>query len=122
MGKLDNVASGVENLTKSFSGEQIDKLLGPLTELVKNNQSNLTATLGNAKLISDRIAQGQGTVGLLINTNELYVTALNTVSNLQSAADDIKNEVHNAHNLLSNANDVMAQVRVRPGHAGQDHL
>ena len=70
MGKLDNVATGVENLTKSFSGEQIDKLLGPLTDLVKNNQSNLTATIANIKTITDRIAQGQGTVGKLINSDD----------------------------------------------------
>ena len=49
MGKLDSVATGVENLTKSFSGEQIDKLLGPLTEFVKNNQTNLTATISNIR-------------------------------------------------------------------------
>ena len=119
MGKLDNVATGVENLTKSFSGEQIDKLLGPLTELVKNNQSNVTATLGNVRVISDRIAQGQGTIGLLINTNELYVTALTTVSNLQNAAADIKKEVDYAHNLLTNANDVIAQVKSGQGSLGK---
>jgi phospholipid/cholesterol/gamma-HCH transport system substrate-binding protein len=119
MGKLDNVATGVENLTKSFSGEQIDKLLGPLTELVKNNQSNVTATLDNARVISDRIVQGQGTVGRLINTDELYVTALTTVSNLQGTAADIKKEVDYAHALLTNANDVIAQVKSGQGTLGK---
>jgi phospholipid/cholesterol/gamma-HCH transport system substrate-binding protein len=119
MGKLDNVASGVENLTKSFSGEQIDKLLGPLTELVQNNKSNLSATLDNAKLISDRIAQGQGTVGKLINSDELYVTALNTVSNLQGTAADIKKASEEAHALLASANDVIAQVKSGQGTLGK---
>ena len=119
MGKLDNVATGVENLTKSFSGEQIDKLLGPLTELVKNNQSNVTATLDNARVISDRIVQGQGTVGRLINTDELYVTALTTVSNLQGTAADIKKEVDYAHALLTNANEVIAQVKSGQGSLGK---
>jgi phospholipid/cholesterol/gamma-HCH transport system substrate-binding protein len=119
MGKLDNVASGVENLTKSFSGEQIDKLLGPLTDLVNNNQSNFTATLGNAKLISDRIAQGQGTVGLLINTNELYVTALNTVSKLQGTAGDIKKALDDARAMLAGASNVIAQVRSGQGTLGK---
>jgi len=119
MGKLDNVASGMENLTKSFSGEQIDKLFGPLTELVQNNKSNLTATLGNAKLISDRIADGQGTVGKLINSDELYLTALNTVSNLQGTAADIKKASDEAHTLLASANDVIAQVKSGQGTLGK---
>jgi phospholipid/cholesterol/gamma-HCH transport system substrate-binding protein len=119
MGKLDNVASGVENLTKSFSGEQIDKLLGPLTELVKNNQSNVTATLANAKDISEHIRNGEGTVGRLIASDELYVTALNTVSNLQGTATDIKKAVDDAHALLANANDVVAQVKSGQGTLGK---
>ncbi len=119
MGKLDSVATGVENLTKSFSGEQIDKMIGPLTDLVKNNQSNITATLANAKTISDRIAQGEGTVGKLINNDDLYVTALNTVSNLQGTADDIKKAMGQASTLLSNANDVVAQVKSGQGTLGK---
>ena len=119
MGKLNNVAAGVENLTKSFSGEQIDKLLGPLTELVKNNQTNFSATLGNVKIISDRIALGQGTVGKLINSDELYVTALNTVSNLQGTAADIKKTTDDAHALLAGANEVLAQVKSGQGTLGR---
>jgi len=119
MGKLDNVASGVENLTKSFSGQQIDKLFGPLTELVKNNQTNFSATLANVKIISDQIAQGQGTVGRLIKTDDLYVTALNTVSNLQDTAADIKRASDEAHTLLTNANDILAQVKSGQGTLGR---
>jgi phospholipid/cholesterol/gamma-HCH transport system substrate-binding protein len=119
MGKLDSVATGVENLTKSFSGEQIDKLLGPLTELVKNNQSNVTATLGNVRLISDRIAQGEGTLGRLSKNEDLYMTALNTVSNLQSTADDIKKGAAEARTLLANANSVVAQVKSGQGTVGK---
>jgi len=119
VGRLDRVASGVENLTKSFSGEQIDKLLGPLTELVKNNQSNLTATLGNVKDISERIRNGEGTVGRLIASDDLYLTALNTVSNLQGTAADIKKAADDAHALLTNANDVIAQVKSGQGTLGK---
>jgi phospholipid/cholesterol/gamma-HCH transport system substrate-binding protein len=119
MGKLDSVATGVENLTKSFSGESIDKILGPLTDLVKNNQSNITSTLDNAKVITDKIASGEGTVGRLIYSNDLYMTALNTVSNLQDTADDIKKAAAEARTLLTNANDVVAQVKSGQGTLGK---
>ena len=75
MTKLDNVATGVENLTRSFSGEKIDNLIGPFTDFLKDNQTNLTATIANIKTISDRIRDGQGTVGKLINEDTLYVSA-----------------------------------------------
>jgi len=119
MGKLDNVATGVQNLTKSFSGEQIDKLLGPLTDLVKNNQTNIGATLANAKTISENIAQGKGTLGRLVNEDELYVTALTTISNLQSSAGDIKKVTDDAHNLLAGAQDVVNQVNAGQGTIGK---
>ena len=119
MGKLDTVATSVENLTKSFSGEQIDKMIAPLTDLVKDNQSNLTASLANVKVISDRIAQGQGTVGRLINSDDLYVAAFNTISNLQGTAADIKKAMDGAHTLLANANDVIAQVKSGQGTLGK---
>ncbi len=94
MAKLDNVATGVENLTKSFTGDKIDNLLGPFTDFLKQNQVPLTATIGNLKTISDNIAQGKGTVGMLINDPTLYNTTLTTMSNLQgtmqSLSDDVK--------------------------------
>jgi phospholipid/cholesterol/gamma-HCH transport system substrate-binding protein len=119
MGKLDSVATGVENLTKSFSGEQIDKLLGPLIELVQNNQSNLTSTLANAKVVTDRIAQGQGTLGRLSKDDDLYMSALNTVSNLQGTATDIKKAMADAQSLLASANSVVAQVKSGQGTVGK---
>jgi phospholipid/cholesterol/gamma-HCH transport system substrate-binding protein len=119
MTKIDSVATGVENLTKSFSGEQIDKLLGPLTEFVKNNQSNLTATISNVKTVSDRIAQGQGTVGRLVAQDELYMTALTTVSNLQNTAADIRSAANEARVLLANANGVVNQVKGGQGTLGR---
>ncbi|MGD1084388.1 MAG: MlaD family protein [Verrucomicrobiota bacterium] len=126
MVKIDSVATGVQNLTKSFSGEQIDKLLGPLTDFVKNNQTNLTDGISNIKTISGRIAEGQGTLGLLVNTNDLYMTALVVVSNLQSTSADIRNLsvragvlLDNANRTVTNANNVISQVNSGQGTLGR---
>jgi phospholipid/cholesterol/gamma-HCH transport system substrate-binding protein len=119
MTKLDNVASGVQNLTRSFSGEKIDNLLGPFTDFLKNNQANLTATIANIKTVSDRITQGQGTVGQLINTDTLYVAALNTISNLQGTAGDIDAAAAQGRELLTNANDLVLDVKAGKGTVGK---
>ena len=58
-------------------------------------------------------------MGRLVASDELYVTALNTVSNLQGTATDIKKAVDDAHTLLANANDVVAQVKSGQGTLGK---
>ncbi len=103
MQKIDNVATGVENLTKSFTGDKIENLLGPLTDFVKANRAALTATIANFQAISSEIAQGKGTVGKLINDDSLYNSLNNTVTNLQDVGSDIKATVTDARSLIDKA-------------------
>jgi phospholipid/cholesterol/gamma-HCH transport system substrate-binding protein len=119
MTKLDNVATGVENLTRSFSGEKIDNLLGPFTDFLKNNQSNLTATIANIRTTSDRIAAGQGTVGKLINEDTLYVTALNTVSNFENTATNIQDLAGQAREFVTNVNLTVTRINSGEGTVGK---
>jgi len=104
MAKLDNVATGVENLTKSFTGDKIDNLLGPLTDFMKANREPLTAMILNMKSVSAQVASGQGTVGKLIKDDALYNIALNTVSNLQDTANEIKATVADARKVVDQVN------------------
>lgn len=119
MQKLDNVATGVENLTKSFSGEKIDNLLGPLTDFVKNNQTNLSASIANIKTVTSRIANGQGTVGKLINEDTLYVSALNTVSNFENTSTNIQALSDEAHTFITNVNHTITGINAGEGTIGK---
>ena len=104
MQKLDNVATGVENLTKSFSGDKIDNLLGPFTDFLKQNSAPLTATIANLRAMSGEIAEGKGTIGKLIYDDSLYTSALTTVSNLQSTSDQIKLTLADARKIIDGVN------------------
>ena len=104
MAKLDNVASGVENLTKSFTGDKIDNLFGPLTDFIKQNTGPLTATIANIRAMSGQIAEGQGTIGKLIYDESFYNSALVTVSNLQSTSDEIKLAIGDARKIIDDIN------------------
>jgi phospholipid/cholesterol/gamma-HCH transport system substrate-binding protein len=95
MAKLDNAAGGIQNLTKSFTGDKIDNLLGPLTDFIKQNSAPITATIANLKNVSSQIAAGEGTVGKLIYDESLYITAMSTVSNLQDTATSVRVAVNN---------------------------
>jgi phospholipid/cholesterol/gamma-HCH transport system substrate-binding protein len=90
MTKLDSAAGGIANVAKSFSGDSINNLMGPLTDLIKQNSARITGTLSNMESISGQIASGQGTVGKVIYDQTLYNSALDTVSNLQDAVSGAK--------------------------------
>ena len=84
MAKLNDAATGIENFGRSFSGQSIQDLIGPLMDFVKQNSGNLGGTITNIENITAQIASGQGTVGKMIYDQTLYNSALDTVSNLQT--------------------------------------
>ncbi len=108
MTKLDSVASGVENLTKSFTGDKIDNLLGPFTDFLKANREPLTGTISNLQSItanlSFQISEGKGTLGKLIKDDALYNTALTTISNFQDTATEVKATVTDARKIVDDIN------------------
>jgi phospholipid/cholesterol/gamma-HCH transport system substrate-binding protein len=110
MQKIDNVATGVENLTKSFTGDKIENLLGPFTDFLKANRGPLTATIANFQAISAQIAAGKGTVGKMINDPSLYDSLYNTVTNLQDVGTDIKATVTDARGLIDKAKNGQGSV------------
>ncbi|MEW6156637.1 MAG: MlaD family protein [Verrucomicrobiota bacterium] len=104
MSKLENVATGVENLTKSFSGDNLGNLLGPFTDFLRENSPRLTTILENMKNVSTQIADGKGTVGRLIMQEDLYNNALAAVTNLNSSADELKLTLAQARTVVDNIN------------------
>src|SRR5215469_12065651 len=111
MEKIDNVATGVENLTKTFTGFNIDQYLGPFVDFMKANQAPLTQTISNINSVSYQVSQGRGTVGKLIYDQTLYDSALTTVTNLQSTLAD-------AQSTLAGARNIVDQVNAGQGTAG----
>lgn len=104
MAKIDNVATGVENLTKSFTGDKIDNLLGPFTDFLRANREPLTATIANLRAVSAQISEGKGTVGKLIYDDTLYNQASSAVSGLQDAASEIEQTVVDARKVVDQVN------------------
>ncbi len=111
MAKMESVASGIENLTKSFSTDNLSTLLGPLTDFINKNSGPLTATIGNLRLVSDNLATGKGTIGRLISDDSLYTAAYSTVTNLQYATGDIKALTAKADHMIGQTDSMIVQVR-----------
>jgi len=104
MAKIDDVATGVQNLTKSFSGDKIDNILGPFTDFMKQNNPRLSAIIANFQAISTQITAGKGTVGKLIYEDSLYASAQSSISNLNDTAAEIKTTVADARKIVDQIN------------------
>jgi phospholipid/cholesterol/gamma-HCH transport system substrate-binding protein len=100
MRKLDNVATGVENLTRSFTGDEIGNLIGPLTDFFKQNSEPLSKTIGHISDITGTISSGQGTFGKLIYDDALHRSATVTLTNLQQAVGDVQLTLADAHKIM----------------------
>jgi phospholipid/cholesterol/gamma-HCH transport system substrate-binding protein len=101
LSKLDNAASGVEDMTKKMGGDNFGSLLGPFTDFLKENKDKLSGIFGNIQTVSSNIAKGNGTVGKLINEDALYNSALSTVTNFNGASADIKETVQSAKRVIA---------------------
>ena len=68
---------------------------------MKQNSGHIGEVISNVDNITGQIASGQGTVGRLIYTNELYDSALGTITNLQDAVMQVRSAVTDARSIIS---------------------
>jgi phospholipid/cholesterol/gamma-HCH transport system substrate-binding protein len=119
MAKLDAAASGVGNITNIFGGDNFQNLLGPFTDFLRDNSPRLTAILGNMQVISKQIADGQGTVGKLVADDRLYVSALQTVTNLNEVASRIQTLSADAQAAVRDARQMVSDISAGQGTLGK---
>ena len=104
MSKLDAAADGMQNMSKSFSGEEFSKLLGPLNDMLKDSQPKISAILGNLQNITTAVNEGNGTVGKLIRDDGLYNAAYSVVTNINASTGDLKSMIADAKTMISSVN------------------
>jgi phospholipid/cholesterol/gamma-HCH transport system substrate-binding protein len=117
--KINNVAGNVENLTKSFTGDKIDNLLGPFTDFLKANQVPLTVTFANLQAISSQISQGKGTMGRLIYDDTLYDATTASITNLQEITGEIRMTISDARKSLNQVNSIFDNINAGEGTIGK---
>jgi len=117
--KINNVAGNVENLTKSFTGDKIDNLLGPFTDFLKANQIPLTVMIANMQAISSQISQGKGSMGKLIYDDTLYNAATASITNLQDITSEVKMTIGDARKSLEQVNTIFDNINAGQGTIGK---
>ena len=103
--KLEGVAGGIKKMTDNFSDANLNELLVPFTDFLKESKPRIMGILTNTETISQRIVSGGGTVGKLINDDTLHAAALATVTNLNTTATDINAAINEARAIVQDIAD-----------------
>ena len=109
--KLNGVADGVQSMTKTFSGDQFGQLLGPIAEVVKENQPRISALMTNLVSLTADLTQGKGTVGRLLHDEALYVSAVSAVTNVDSLAGEARGLLSKADGMMSDTQGLIGDTR-----------
>jgi len=117
MARVENVAKGIEDFTRSINPTAMQDILGPVSDFMRDNSGRLGGIFGNLQVISGQIAEGRGTIGKMVMDDTLYVEAVKTVENLGESTGKIDG-------LLADATEVLqgAKITVNDLNAGRGTL
>lgn len=90
---IKSAASGAKDFMANAQAivDQVKSGKGTIGTLVydQNTAENLKATVANLRNVSDKIAKGQGSLGKLINNDDLYLSAQSTLKKADRALDTL---------------------------------
>lgn len=113
IGDLGQRLEGALGAFGSAMGGQGDEpgLFQKLDRLVTENHDKVTATMTNLQDITNKVNQGEGTIGRLVNDPALH-------DELLAAVQDIKNAAAGAKDFMANAQAIVDQVKSGQGTLG----
>lgn len=118
MARMENVAKGVEDMTKSFSGDSLQNVLGPMADFMRDNSPKLGAILGNMQVVSEQVARGDGTIGKMIMDETLYNEAIKTVGALGDSTSKIDGMLGDMNEIMASAKGTMQDIESGKGTMG----
>ncbi|MFZ4260860.1 MlaD family protein [Sphingobacterium sp. HJSM2_6] len=99
--KLTNILSNLESITTNFKNndQKINSILTNLDQMsdqlaktqIKETIDNANQAMMDVKSITDKINKGEGSIGLLLNDEQLYNNLNNASQNLDQLIFDLKN-------------------------------
>jgi phospholipid/cholesterol/gamma-HCH transport system substrate-binding protein len=104
MNEIKDAVSQLKGFRKDFSTDNLTSMFGPITHFMEQNSNHLHVLLGNARKVSDQIAEGKGTVGKLLYDDSLYQLAMTTVAGVQAGVSELRAVASDARGLVSDVN------------------
>lgn len=118
MARMENVAKGVEDITRSFNPTELQDILGPVADFMRDNSGKLGGIFGNLEVISSQIAEGKGTIGQLVMDEQLYREAVKTIENLGESSGKIDGLLADATEVLQGARTTVNDLNAGKGTLG----
>jgi len=118
MARMENVAKGIEDVTKSINPTALQDILGPVSDFMRDNSPKLGAIFGNMQVISGQIAEGKGTLGLMVMDDALYREAVETIESLGKSTDQIDTLLADANEVLAGAKTAVTNLNAGKGTLG----
>lgn len=111
-GRVDGLFENLDGVFAAMTGtEEEPGALQNLNTLLAENREALRATIDNVREISEKINEGEGTIGRLVNDGTAYESLLSAVNEIAAAAEQ-------ASQLTREANEVVAHIRGGEGTLG----
>lgn len=104
--KLDGVAGDFKKISANFTDLKLDDLVTAFSDMIKEDRPRIAGILTNLESVTEQIRTGdgdigKGTIGRLFHEDTLYVSALGTVTNLNSTSEDIREAVQQAKTVIA---------------------
>ncbi len=109
--KIETMMDDLSSSLGSISGGGEGGLFSKLDKLVDQNSENLSQTIENLRAITDKITNGEGTIGKLVNDGGAY-------DDLVAAVQEIKTAAGQASKLTNDASDIFAHIKSGNGALG----
>jgi phospholipid/cholesterol/gamma-HCH transport system substrate-binding protein len=100
LAKLEGVADGVQRLTDNLSDINLEELIVPFTDFLKQSGPDISTILSNTAAIASQVRSGKGSIGRLLYEETFYNAALETVTNLTDTTKDIQGAVVDARTVV----------------------
>ena len=118
MARMEGVAKGVEEVTKSINPAGLQDILGPMTDFIRDNSPTLTAIFDNTKTVTRQIADGKGTIGKLVMDETLYTETVGTMKNLGESTEKIDSLLSDAKEVVKGAKSTIDDLNAGKGTLG----
>lgn len=118
MAEVKKALSKVGVVAEGLSPNNLSTLVGPITDFMRQNSPVMTAIIGNMRIVSDNLVQGKGTVGKIIQSDELYNAVYGVATNVQVATADLKRLMDQADSMVSELRQTAATINAGQGTIG----
>jgi phospholipid/cholesterol/gamma-HCH transport system substrate-binding protein len=103
LSQIGDLGDQISSIAEGFSGlggEELNDLISNLNALVVDNRERFDTIMGNLESISVKLNNGEGTLGKLINEDDLYADLMTVVGDFKGASAEFESTLGDLGSLV----------------------